>query len=270
MRPFARGTFGAESPAVGTGMIGSALAPSSPLTSPGRVAAARHFPHLLLVSLALIPLAALEYPVPDSPRAVSDEILGDRAVLWVDWGAAGGAKRCDAELIAEEQESINRFLHSPEVTGRLVQIARLGEQKEAELVRSGLAAWHQDYQKREQPTGFPRATQAVVDEVPLPVWAWGLPMDIRTSTQVLVFDDRDPAQRAWVIAEGATGERLTFAFCTGWRSGDDRDRFWRAHPGVLIHPVATDDFSVFYGVTTYPARIRFAAETMEVRQGLEQ
>jgi hypothetical protein len=269
MRPLGSAPWESAIPVAVAGIVDRAVGPSWSAGG-GRGAVARRLLHLLFLGSALGPLTALEYPVPDAPRAVTDEVLGDREVLWVDWGAAGGAKRCDAELIAEEQEGLNRFLHSPELAGRLVQIARLGEQKEADLVRSGLAAWQKDYHEREQPTGFPRATQAVVDEVPLPVWAWGLPMDIRTSTQVLVFDDRDPAQRAWVIAAGATGERLTFAFCTGWRSGEDRDRFWRAHPGVLIHPVASDDFSVFYGVTTYPARIRFAAETMEVRQGLEQ
>jgi hypothetical protein len=213
-------------------------------------------------------LGALEYAVPQQPQSVSEESIGDRAVLWVDWGAAGGSRRRDAQLIDEEHESLRMFLHSNEMRAKMLELVRLGQERETELIRASMAAWKREYETREQPTMYPSSQHVLHDEVPLPIWAWGIPLDIRMSTQVLVFDDRDPAQRQWVLAAGRDAERMTFAYCTGWRSARDRDEFWRANPGVTIHPVATDQFSQFYCLTRYPARIRFAAESMEIVQGL--
>jgi hypothetical protein len=221
------------------------------------------------VAATSAPLAAVEYALPERPLAVGAEDIGGRAVAWVDWGAAGASRARDPDLIGAERDGLERWLASPEVATRFVQLSLLAEAKEDELLRTGLAEWHEEYARREQPTAFPSLVGRRRDVVPLPVWAYGLPPDIRASTQVLIFDDRDPAQRAWVLDQGRAGERMTFAYCTGWRSGQDRDDFWHDHPGVPIHPIATDRFAVFYGVTAYPARIRFAAETMDVEQGLD-
>ncbi len=223
----------------------------------------------VLIALVPLVLAGGEYAVSDQPRWFGDEDLGGRIVTWVDWGAAGASRARDPELIREERDGLRRWLKSPEVVSRYLRLSLLAEAKEQSLLEERLAEWHEDYTRREQPTAFPRQIRRTHDVVPLPVWAYGIPPDIRRSVQVLIFDDRDPAQRQWVTATGRAAQLMTFAYCTGWRSGQDRDDYWHDRPGVPIHPVATDQFAVFYGVTAYPARIVFGDETMDVVQGLD-
>jgi hypothetical protein len=212
----------------------------------------------------------VEYAVPSAPQSVAEDTVGTEAVTWVDWGAAGGARARDPALILEEQDDFRRFLRSPELTAALLGVERHGAAKETELLRARMAAWHLDYATREQCTAFPRSDRLLHDCVPLPLWAWGVPMEIRRAAQILIFDDRDPAQRDWVLDHCHEDGRLSFAYCTGWRSGDDRDAFWKRHPVLEIHGIATDQFPVFYGVSQYPARIRFDATTMDVVQGMDR
>jgi len=232
-------------------------------------------PTLLL--LVLVPLlllvprvrASADSELPQTPCDVHADTVGGVAVTWVDWGAAGGARARDSQLIAEEQEALRRFLHAPELKAAVLSLAGACQDTQAQWLRARLAQCRQAYDSREQTTALPCSHHPTHEVVALPSWAWGLPLPLRASTQVLIFDDRDPAQRQWVLAHAHDDQRLSYAYCTGWTSGDDRDRFWKEHPMLGIHPVASDQFAVSYGITSYPALVRFDLETMELTQGLE-
>jgi hypothetical protein len=227
---------------------------------------------VLDASIALQPdalLTALDYPVPEKPMEIRDDILGTTPVRWVDWGAAGISQRRSIDAIAEEQESLQRWLHSPELLGRLSELSAHCRDAQSALLREQMTRWQIAYATFEQPTGIARADHVSFCERELPQWAYGLPLSIRVSTQIVIFDDRDPIQRDWVLDRAKQAERMTVAICTGWRSGDDRDAFWRTHPGVTMSPVATDLFAEFYGVTAYPACIRFTQDTESIEQGLD-
>jgi len=215
------------------------------------------------------PAASSVIPVPSAPGAVSDDEVGGDAVLWVDWGTAGPAHARDSQLIADDQEALRRFLHSPELKAAAISLAAASDARSQEALRAHLAAWQEDYCTREQTTALPCGQGVTRSVLPLPPWAWGLPLSIRAATQVLIFDDRDPRQRQWVLDQAHGEGRLSFAYCTAWRSGDDRDRFWKAHPLLGIHPVASDQFAVFYGVTAYPAQVRFETQSMSLEEGLD-
>jgi len=208
-------------------------------------------------------------PVPEAPEQVLDDAVGGTAVLWVDWGSAGPSHARDSQLIADDQEALRRFLHSPELRADAIRLAGACDARTQAALRAHLAAWQEDYCTREQTTALPCSSGVMHAVLPLPSWAWGLPLTARDATQVLIFDDRDPRQRQWVLDQAHAPGRLSYAYCTAWRSGDDRDRFWKDHPLLGIHPVASDQFAVFYGVTAYPAQVRFASDTMNLEEGLD-
>jgi len=207
--------------------------------------------------------------VPGAPAQVVEDEVGGEAVLWVDWGSAGSAHARDSQLISDDQEALRRFLHSPELRADAIRLAGACDARTQAALRAHLAAWQDDYCTREQTTALPCGSRVENAVLALPPWAWGLPLAARVSTQVLIFDDRDPRQRQWVLDQAHTPGRLSYAYCTAWRSGDDRDRFWKDHPLLGIHPVASDQFAVFYGVTAYPAQVRFESESMTLEEGLD-
>jgi len=243
--------------------------------------ASRHVVRPLALVLALLLLApsgrssaqersaTSDIPVPSSPGEVVDDEVGGEAVVWVDWGAAGPSHARDSQLIDADQEALRRFLHSPELRADAIRLAGSCAARTQEALRAHLAAWQEDYATREQATALPCGSHVAHAVLPLPPWAWGLPLTARAATQVLLFDDRDPRQRQWVLDQAHTPGRLSYAYCTAWRSGDDRDRFWKEHPLLGIHPVASDQFAVFYGVTAYPAQVRFETESMTLEEGLD-
>jgi hypothetical protein len=213
------------------------------------------------------PLAAA---IGGHPLDVEPESVGGQAVEWVDWGDAGAAQARDPARIGAEAERLRAFLRSVECRARLLAIIQAGQARETALARAALAQAEISWQTREQPTALPRLVGASRDELPLPPWADGLPLLVRTRIQVLLFDDRDQDQRDWALTQTHDAGILSFAYCTGWSSGQDRDGFWRAHPALAVHAIATDQFAQCYGVTAYPARVRFGAETMTIDQGLDR
>lgn len=228
---------------------------------------------LLLGGLCLTPASGVEFQIPSAPLDVRPEMVGDRPVTWVEWGVSGPAKRRNPVLIREEQESLEQFLRSPELAARMVVMAGEAKTKTAAMYQRTMSKWMMDYATVEQPTAFARRVGVTVDELPTPLWAHGIPADVRSGLQVLFFDDRDPVQRAWVINRRKTQTYYTMAYCTGWRSGKDRDDFWRNQPGGPIAPIpiAADQFVDFYQVSSFPAAITFkGAEVMIVEQGMDQ
>ena len=224
---------------------------------------------LLVASFA----AGVEWQPPSQPRDVGTVLVGDTPVTWVDWGVAGEARRRDPQSIREERESLERWLKSPELQARLFRLAQLGTQRETELVKQAMNRWMRDYETIEQPTNVPRRLGVSVDELPLPVWANGIPPAMRASLQIVFFDDRDPAQRAFVQERRQDTKFFTQAFATGWRSGKDRDDYWSRLPGAPVAPipVSGDAFIRFYQITTYPAVITFGpVDTMTLQQGMDQ
>jgi hypothetical protein len=212
--------------------------------------------------------ASAEVAAPTTPTSVYADTVGDIPVTWVDWGAAGPARARDSAMIVDEHDSLRRFLHAPEFKAEMIQLAKACQQTQKRWLREHLERLRVEYCQREQSSALPVSERQLHEVLPLPCWAFGLPMSVRDSTQILIFDDRDPRQRSWVLRHAHDQDRLSYAYCTAWTSGDDRDRFWKEHPMLGIHPVATDQFAQFYGLTSYPALVRFGLETMDLEQGL--
>lgn len=209
--------------------------------------------------------------IPTTPYRFIREPQQDGSLQeWVDWGVAGPSRARYPEIIREDVTNLQNFLRSPEALAALGKLQGLAEAKSMDLIRAELARYKQDYESIEQPTRFPRSLQRSVDEVPIPRWAWGIPLEVRSRVQVLLFDDRDPYQRGWVVREGRREDLLTHAIMTGWKTGAERDAFWKATPGVPVQPVATDMITDYYQVTVYPARITFPEEgVMRIEQGCD-
>ena len=227
---------------------------------------------ITLWTLASQVVSGVEWQPPSRPRDVGTVILGDTPVTWIDWGVAGEARKRDPQTIREERESLERWLKSPELQARLFRLAQLGTQRETELVKQAMNRWMRDYETIEQPTNVPRRLGRQVDEVPLPSWANGIPPAMRTSMQIVFFDDRDPAQRAFVQERRQDTKYFTQVFATGWRSGKDRDEYWSRLPGAPVAPipVSGDAFVRFYQITSFPAVITFGpVDTMMLQQGMD-
>lgn len=232
--------------------------------------------HLVLGAMlwtsATTTAVAVENMIRESPMDVHPQVLGDRTVTWVDWGVAGVARARSPELIREEQDALRLWIRSPELQARLYRLAAQAGAKEQELIRRSMTQWMQEYNTVEQQTAFPRRIGIQHDEIALPLWAHGIPPDVRAGIQIIFFDDRDAAQRAFVEERRRSTTLYTQAYCTGWTSGRDRDEYWSTRPGGPVAPIAigADSFVSFYQVTSFPAVITFGSvDTMTVDQGMD-
>lgn len=217
-------------------------------------------------------IVAVEWTIPEAPLSVATVESSQGNYVMIDWGVAGTARARHPQLIDEEREAMMRWIKSPEFILRMSRLQQMAEAHEKDFIQKVISQWWLEYKTLEQQTKFQRRIGRIIDEHPLPPWAWGIPLDIRGSIQIILFDDRDPVQRQFVLdrSREANGQRYTVAFCTGWKNGEDRDVFWREHPGIgQFAPLGTDDIVSYYQVADYPAVIQFGEETMKVEQGLD-
>jgi hypothetical protein len=223
---------------------------------------------VLLVGAVQSLVWSADTPIPGRPETV--ERL-DNGQVMVSWGAIGPWTRSRPEEIAAEQARFRAFFHervNREIIKRLFgDMADIG----AERADVAIADLNRQWATQERPTDIPTKTTESSRSEPVGDH-WGrLAWPVRSVMQIVYYDDRDPAQRSWLVerARRYSDDHHYFHIAVAWRNRADLKGFMQLHPGLGIAALG-DATAKQLGVQRLPAVLDFPDEqSLRVREGLD-
>jgi hypothetical protein len=227
----------------------------------------------LLALAALAPLQGVEYALPERPEDVAVQPVDGRPQVVVRWGRVSETLSRHPSDLRREQQLLIQRLTGPEAMAIYRQRARAIQ--DLALVAGDLQMLKMRVHRQSEPHATYLAAQQEHSQRVLPLTLGMSAIPLRRVQRYVLFDQRDPAQTAWLVAwaQAPRLEQADIVYAIGYTSEQaivtltQQLRPWLP---MGIDPLRAGDLLASeLGVTALPAIVTTTPDDqLLVRQGL--